>query len=182
MEKGFVTYDKGGKHLKFDARVRIMATANPKGDRFVGKLPDTIKKQLPFDPALMSRFHLVFLVKAHTDEEFKEIAKTIISEHSKELRKGDVAFIREYIEHAGKYDVKFDKELETRIMDFLDIVKKDQKRFIVEISPRLVQGIVNIAKACARMQLKDTVDKNDLNHALMILKESLYYHRDKKKK
>ena len=33
MEKGFVTYDKGGNHYKFDAKVRILATANPKGDR-----------------------------------------------------------------------------------------------------------------------------------------------------
>ncbi|MFW6383225.1 MAG: ATP-binding protein, partial [Nanoarchaeota archaeon] len=63
MEKGFVTYDKGGKHYKFDARVRVLATANPKGDKFTAKDVEGLKKQLPFDPALLSRFHLVFLIR-----------------------------------------------------------------------------------------------------------------------
>jgi DNA replicative helicase MCM subunit Mcm2 (Cdc46/Mcm family) len=32
MEKGFVSYDKGGHSFKFDAKVSVLATANPKGD------------------------------------------------------------------------------------------------------------------------------------------------------
>jgi replicative DNA helicase Mcm len=63
MEKGFITYDKADSHLKIDARIKVFATANPEGERFVGRTIDVIKKQIPFDPALLSRFHLIFLIR-----------------------------------------------------------------------------------------------------------------------
>jgi DNA replicative helicase MCM subunit Mcm2 (Cdc46/Mcm family) len=33
MEKGFITYDKAGHHHRYDARVNVLATANPLGDK-----------------------------------------------------------------------------------------------------------------------------------------------------
>lgn len=63
MEKGFVTYDKGGNHYQFDARVKIIATANPKGDKFEGNTTEELRKEIPFDSALLTRFHLVFFIK-----------------------------------------------------------------------------------------------------------------------
>jgi DNA replicative helicase MCM subunit Mcm2 (Cdc46/Mcm family) len=36
MEKGFITYDKGSHHIKEKAEARILATANPVGDKFKG--------------------------------------------------------------------------------------------------------------------------------------------------
>ena len=36
MEKGFVRYDKGSNHIQLESRVRVLATANPKGDKFTG--------------------------------------------------------------------------------------------------------------------------------------------------
>jgi len=85
MEKGFLTYDKAGKHYKFDARVKIIATANPKGDKFVGWTLETLKKQLPFDTALLSRFHLVFLIRKPDIEKFVEISRKIIGQAYRQL-------------------------------------------------------------------------------------------------
>ena len=33
MEDGFIRFDKGGHHYQFDAKCRVIATANPKGDK-----------------------------------------------------------------------------------------------------------------------------------------------------
>src|SRR3989344_442334 len=55
MEKGFVSYDKGGNHYQFDARARVLATANPKEDKFTGKTVKELKEEIPFDSALLTR-------------------------------------------------------------------------------------------------------------------------------
>ncbi|NOR85690.1 hypothetical protein GQ473_06245, partial [archaeon] len=53
MEKGFVTYDKGGHHYKFPANCSLLSSANPKKDKIIGHDIFGIKKQMPFDIALM---------------------------------------------------------------------------------------------------------------------------------
>ena len=61
MDKGFVGYDKINGHLKVDAKVSVLASANPVGDKF-NRTIEKIRRQLPFDPALLQRFHLLFFI------------------------------------------------------------------------------------------------------------------------
>jgi len=89
MEKGFITYDKGGKHHKFSARISVLATANPKKDKFQGRDIAELKKQIPFDSALLSRFHMVFLVMNPDVDEFRRIARSIIKDEKKEINKDE---------------------------------------------------------------------------------------------
>ncbi|MBU0471747.1 MAG: hypothetical protein KKF65_03920, partial [Nanoarchaeota archaeon] len=163
MEKGFITYDKGNKHVKLDARISLLATANPKGDKFVGKTPDTWLKQIPFDPALMSRFHLVFFIRKPNTKEFIDIAKKIVSETEKNLELNDSLFLRDYIEFSHMMDVGFDEKLKTQIVDFAARLKKDERKFLIEVSPRLILGIMRLAKASARLELKNMVEQKDLD-------------------
>jgi replicative DNA helicase Mcm len=173
MEKGFVTYDKGGTHLRYDARIRLLATANPKEGKFRLKLAE-IKKQLPFEPALLSRFHLVFIIKKPSDEEFVQIAKDIITKDKTKYTKAeDLQFIKGYIDYAEELNVEFDTKLEPLVTDFIRQVKKDEDNYLYEISPRLVVGIINMSKARARMLLKKKTDKDDVNYILALVKSSL---------
>lgn len=173
MEKGFVTYDKGSTHVKFDARIRLLATANPRDGKFKQKLSD-IKKQLPFEPALLSRFHLVFIIKKPTEEEFLEITRNIIiKDKGKFNKQKDIAFIKEYIDYAEEKEVEFDNTLEPIITNFIKEQKRKEENFIFEISPRLIIGIMNMSKARARMQLKKRVEKDDLHYVLDLVEKSL---------
>ncbi|MBC8500637.1 MAG: ATP-binding protein [Nanoarchaeota archaeon] len=174
MEKGFITYDKGSKHIKLDARISLLATANPKGDQFVGRTPDTWMKQIPFDPALLSRFHLVFFVRRPGTKEFVDIAKKIVSEREKNLEINDSLFLRDYVEFSQFVDVAFDEKLKKQIVDFSAKLKKDEKNFLVEISPRLILGIMRLAKASARMELRRVVEQKDLNKVFKLYEKSLY--------
>jgi len=181
MEKGFVTYDKGNTHIKLDARVNVFATANPEGDRFVGKSISILKKQIPFDSALLSRFHLVFLIRKPGTKEFLEITdqiikgektdKTIVSENDKQ-------FIKEYVAYALKKKVEFDKNLSPLVQGFVEDVKRDEDKFLVEVSPRTVIGIMNMAKAAARMKLKDKVEREDIIKVLKIFNSTLYIKKN----
>ncbi len=182
MEKGFVTYDKGTSHKQLPAKVRILATANPKGDRFIGSKAEFLREQLPFDPALLSRFHAVFLIRRPDMEEFMRITKSIITKRSETLRSEDVKFIRDYIKYAEKMNVEFDPKLEPVVTDFVEEVKVDENKFLVELSPRFVLGIVRLTKAVARMHLSPKVTHEHLALVLRTIKRSLYFSTDSKKK
>ncbi len=171
MEKGFVTLDKGGKHEKFDAQVRVLATANPKADRFVGKDLKFLKTQLPFDEALLSRFHLLFLLRKATGKELETITRKIVRNDVRELEDGDARFVKEYVAYAEKLNVAFDDRYESMIVDFIEQAKK--RETLVEVGPRTVIGIIRLAKAFARVRLSRHVSADDVEGSLKLLRETL---------
>jgi len=180
MEKGFITYDKANEHLRLDARVKIFATANPEGERFVGRTTDVLKKQVPFDSALLTRFHLVFLIRKPSAKEFMQITSNIISGEKSHISEHDKKFIKEYVMFALTKDVELDKSLSPLIQGFVEDVKKDENQFLVEISPRTVIGIMNMAKAAARMKLKAKVEREDIIKVLKIFNSALYIKKDER--
>jgi len=174
MEKGFVTYDKGGKHFKFDANISVLATANPKKDRFVGKTIKEMKAQIPFDDALLSRFHLVFFILRPDEEQFKAIAKNIVAKKKSKIVKKDAEFIQEYIKSAWEIeDVDIPKEVESKIVDFSASIKKKEKDLLVDVSPRFVVGLLRMIKASARADLRSRANRSDLKLVLDIVKSTL---------
>jgi DNA replicative helicase MCM subunit Mcm2 (Cdc46/Mcm family) len=178
MEKGFITYDKANKHFNLEANVRIIATSNPKGDRFVGNMLDILKKQIPFDSALLTRFHLVFLIRKPSLEKFSKITSKIVQNDKVKVNEKDMDFIKHYVEFAEEIDVEFPKEFEKQIVDFSTQLKKDEKKYLIEISPRLVIGLIRIAKASARMELRKKVKKEDIDKAEEIIKFGLQIKRE----
>lgn len=173
MEKGFITYDKKGKHERHNARVRMLATANPKGDKFIGKDVKFLKSQLPFDDALLSRFHLMFIVRKPSAKELEMITRRIVKQDVRELPDGDATFVSEYVSHAEKLNVSFDGKYESMVVDFIEDLKEHEKEYIVEVGPRLVVGIIRIAKAYARARLARHVSGDDLESALRLVKGAM---------
>ncbi len=174
MEKGFVTYDKGKTHITMDAKIKVLATANPKGDKFRGREKEKIREQLPFDPALLTRFHIVFFIRKPDIEKFMKITRRIVSDKKIIIKDEDIEFIKEYIEYAKNIDVELETGFETRIIEFVKEIKKDEDRFIVEITPRMVKGIINIAKSNARLHLRNKTSREDIDKAINIFKHGLY--------
>lgn len=175
MEKGFVTYDKGGNHMKFYARVNVLATANPKGDRFKGYNIKELKQQLPFDPALLTRFHLVFLIWKPTMSQFREITKKILSGNNLGLTKADANLMKAYVKNAlGDIDkVQFPHEFEEKVTDLIAQIKSNESQYLVEISPRITIGFMRLCMASARMHHRDRVNAQDIESVSNILKQSL---------
>lgn len=177
MEKGFVSYDKGGKHETLSARVKVCATANPEHGQFVGKSAEVLRKQIPFTDALLSRFHLTFIVRKPSEKEFEEITKRIVQEKNESLAEGDVQFLKQYVAHALTIDVELDKQSELEVVGFIKRLKKDERKFIVEIGPRHVIGVVRLAKAIARAELAHTVTKDHIKEAFRLTEDALYVRR-----
>jgi len=173
MEKGFVTYSKGGTHARFDARVNVIATANPRGDKFIGDDLKGFKKQLPFDSALLTRFHLMFIVRKPDIQMFSEISRKIVRNDKKTVSQADIDFVRQYVDRASKIKVSFPKELEDEVVAFAEKLKSNEKHYLSEISPRIVVGLMNLAKAATRMELRDKVTQQDLERVEHLVEKSL---------
>jgi len=173
MEKGFVSYDKFDKHIQLDADIKVLASANPKGDQFAGWIIETLKKQLPFDPALLSRFHLIFLIRRPDTEAFVKIAKKIVAGEKDFVDENDANLVKEYVKYVQKIKVKFNKKLEPRITEFVEKIKEKEKQYLMEISPRVVVGIIRMAKASARMNLREEVIEEDITKVIKLLEKSL---------
>jgi len=182
MEKGFITYDKADSHLKLEANVNVFATANPEGDKFIGRTIEVLKKQVPFDSALLSRFHLVFLIRKPGTQEFLKITDNIIKGEKKSISNKDKQFVKEYVAYALKKNAEFDKSLSSLIQGFVSDVKKDEDQFLIEISPRMVIGIMNLARAAARMRLNEKVEREDIIKVLKIFNFALYIKKDEREK
>lgn len=173
MEKGFITYDKKGKHLKLDARVRVLATANPEGDKFTGSTIPELKKQIPFDDALLSRFHLVFLVKKPDTYQFLKIADAILKQKQSILTKTDLEFIKSYICYGEQIKVTLPEVYHQDIVSFVHELKKKEKESLFEISPRLVVGIMRLVQARARLCLREKVTQEDITEVKSIVERAL---------
>ena len=173
MEKGFVTYDKASHHYRFDARIKVLATANPKGDEFTGDSISDFKKSLPFDPALLSRFHVVFFVRKPRIDEFIAIAEQIVEGTQKMFQEPDIEFIKDYIVAAEKINVEFDPRFKNEIKIFAGDVRIHEDELLINVTPRIVVGIMRLAMACARMELKNKVEKEDIRRAIEVFEASL---------
>jgi len=173
MEKGFVTYDKASHHYRFDARIKVLATANPKGDEFTGDSISDFKKSLPFDPALLSRFHVVFFVRKPRIDEFIAIAEQIVEGTQKMFQEQDNDFIKNYIAAAEKINVEFDPRFKNEIKIFAGDVRIHEDELLINVTPRIVVGIMRLAMACARMELKNKVEKEDIRRAIEVFEASL---------
>ena len=163
MESGFVSYNKGGNSVRFDARVCILATANPKGDSFKGSSIDELRKQLPFDPALLSRFHLVFLVRKPDLKRFKDIGRNILGKDKREVSEAEIEFIKEYVKFARDIkSVALPDKFKEEIVEFIGELKQDESNCLMEITPRMIVGFERMAKAFARMELREKVGEKDI--------------------
>ncbi len=177
MEKGFVTFDKGGKHIRLGAKVSVFATANPKGDKFRGQSLDGLRDQIPFDSALLTRFHMVFLIRKPDTEKFKEIASHIAKGDKAKINKNDISFIKSYVEYARSTDPEFPKDLEKEVVKFSEELKINESKFLVEVNPRMIIGLIRLAKARARAELREKVSKQDLDAAINLFRKSLDFRK-----
>ena len=147
MEKGFVTIDKGGKHEQLAAHVRVIATANPTGDKFIGQGVAVLKKQLPFPDALLSRFHMILIVRRPDAEELGEITRKIIAQEKQASAGADLEYLKAYQEWSWGREVALRAEHEDLIARFIKALAEDEEKFLVDIGPRTAVGTIRLAKA-----------------------------------
>ena len=165
MEEGEFTKNAFGKSVRIKAPTTIIATANPINN---SKWRDSKKVDLTEFPVLepiQDRFDLKFIFKDRKDiVEIRRFADqlTEIEDKKDNMELPDYTeFLTKYIQHAKEIQPKLSKEARHMLKEFyIEIASK----FFG--SPRIHITLPKLAKAIARLKLKDLADEEEAREAM----------------
>ncbi|HEV8594130.1 MAG TPA: minichromosome maintenance protein MCM [Thermoplasmata archaeon] len=192
MEEQMVHIAKAGITATLPSRCAVLAAANPKFGRFVPE--KYIGEQFNLEPALLSRFDVIFPVQdIPQTERDRRMADHILHAHRlgeirrtvEELGENPAAdepasaytpyfapeFLRKYVAYAKRIYPVMTPDAMDRIRDhYLDIRKQGEgPGASVPITPRQLEAYVRLSEASARARLSPLVDVEDADRAVRII-------------
>jgi len=201
LEQQEISVSKAGINATLKSRCSLLGAANPKYGRFDQYEP--ISEQIDLEPALISRFDLIFTVTDQPNEAEDrnladhilrtnyagelhthrvESAKSNFSDEEVESVTDDVAptiepeLLRKYIAYAKRncYPT-MTEEARQEIEDFyVDLrTKGADEDAAVPVTARKLEAIVRLAEASARVRLSDTVTAGDAERVIQIVRSCM---------
>lgn len=182
MEQQTVSIAKAGIMTTLNARVSILAAANPAYGRY--NVHRSITDNLELPPALLSRFDLIWLIRDIADKKKDiDLAQHITHIHTHPNDKPpndydaiDMKIMRRYINLCKLKQPTIPERLTERYVNiYLSIRAKkraDAKEDALFTSPRSLLAIVRISTALARLRLADEVEDADIDAALSLYNSS----------
>merc|ERR1712045_444908 len=167
MEQQTISIAKAGIMTSLNARVSILAAANPAYGRYNFNKSVEANVQLP--AALLSRFDLLWLIADKSDrEQDLRLAKhiTYVHQHNtnppQEYSPIDMKLMRRYVALCQKKDPDVPKELTDFIVgSYMSLRKesRDDPKATTFTSARTLLAILRLSTALARLRLVDKVEK-----------------------
>ena len=201
LEQQKISVSKAGINATLKARCSLLGAANPKYGRFDQYEP--IGEHIDLEPALISRFDLIFTVTDSPDPEHdsrlaKHIIKTNyageINTQREELASSeftpeqvaevtqevapeiDAELLRKYIAHAKRSCFPTMTEEAKELIEefYVDLRSKGADEDApVPVTARKLEAMVRLAEASARLRLSDTVEREDADRATDIVESCL---------
>lgn len=196
-----VSVSKGSINDVLRARTSVSAATNPKYGRFDHYEP--IGEQLELSPTLLSRFDLIFMVTDQPDEETDaEIARHVLrANYAGEVNtqreqtnaaqtpsdKADDALeeiapaidadlLQKYVAYARRncFPTTTEEARDAIEEFYVELRSKGTDEDApVPVTARKLEGLIRLAEASARVRLSDTVEKEDADRAIEIVRECL---------
>lgn len=172
MEKGFVTINKLALQAKFDARIRLLAASNAVGSIF-SRTMESMKKQIPFESSFLQKFNLIFIIRQADIVRSTHAAKK--SELEPSIKSEDLSFVKDYIQYAETTipEVTINPNFEQQANDLVNLLKKRDYKYLLEVTPKFSETLIKLSKASARLELRNEVTQKDFDGAKLILELSL---------
>ena len=177
MEQQTVTISKANVQASLKAETSVLAAANPKFGRFDPYQP--IAQQIDLPPTLINRFDIIFTLRDIPNRENdNRIAIHVLQEHK---TKGNDMLIprelfRKYIAYS-KQRVQpelSDEAIEEIRQFYVELrnkpVSSESALRPIPISARQLQALVRMAEASAKVRLSQTVQIEDAQRAIEIMK------------
>ncbi|WP_440766780.1 minichromosome maintenance protein MCM [Natronorubrum sp. DTA7] len=201
LEQQKISVSKAGINATLKSRCSLLGAANPKYGRFDHYEP--ISEQIDLEPALISRFDLIFTVTDEPDEEKdKNLAEHIINTNyagelttqQKQMNTMDVSS-EEIEEMTEKVDPEIDADLLRKYIAYskqnchprmTEVARNAIRDFYVDlrskgtdddapipVTARKLEALVRLSEASARVRLSDTVEESDANRVIEIVRSCL---------
>jgi len=199
MEQGMISVAKAGIVSRFKSDTSLLAAANPKFSRFDKFTP--FLEQIDLPASLISRFDLFFMIRDILDRTMdQKISEHILKTHQSgekimQYGKKGIALKKEEKEEIdkktkpaieaeifGKYISLarqkcfpvLTEESMTALSDYyIGLRDQGRQQGAYAATARQLEGLVRLSEASARVRLSDTVDKEDSDRAIRLVKKSL---------
>lgn len=119
--------------------------------------------------SLHSKFNLVLPVKKISLRKFTDLVESLVVQEV-QINRTDIYFIKRYIKNAQKIKVKLPPHLTDKIKLFALALKKRNKK----VTKKTIEGILQLVKASAAMELREQVESKDLARVFKIFKQALH--------
>lgn len=179
MEQQTISIAKAGIMTRLNARVSILAAANPAYGRYD---PDrSVEQNIQLPAALLSRFDLLWLIQDRPDRDNDlRLAQhiTYVHKHCRqpptEFQALDMSLVRRYIDLCKNRNPAVPPELTDHIVDAYVDMRKDARnnRDMTFTSARNLLAILRLSTALARLRLAHEVEKEDVGEAMRLLEMS----------
>lgn len=179
MEQQTISIAKAGIMTCLNARVSILAAANPAYGRYNPRR--TIEQNIQLPAALLSRFDLLWLIQDKPDRENDlRLAKhiTYVHQHGTQpktnIQTMSMNLMRRYISLCKRKNPTIPDNLTDYIVGAYVELRREARnnRDMTFTSPRNLLGILRLSTALARLRLADIVEKADVSEALRLLEMS----------
>merc|ERR1719277_2861406 len=179
MEQQTISIAKAGIMTTLNARVAILAAANPAYGRYNPKR--TIEQNIQLPAALLSRFDLLWLIQDKADRENDlRLAQHITYVHQNNVHPPltftplDMKLMRRYIALCKARNPTVPPALADYITGAYVEMRKEARnnKDMTFTSARTLLAILRLATALARLRLADTVEKEDVNEAMRLMEMS----------
>jgi replicative DNA helicase Mcm len=175
MESQTVSVAKAGITATLMSRCSLLGAANPKFGRF--DLFQPLHEQINLEPALLSRFDLIFILTDEPSEEHdKRVAEHVLSAHSGTIAVTlDPQFIRKYVAYAKRNIApKMSDDMRDALIAYYQKMRKSSGgNMPLAITARQLEACVRLSEACARARLSELVERVDVERALKVFDFSL---------
>ncbi|NGM68555.1 XRE family transcriptional regulator [Natronolimnobius sp. AArcel1] len=201
LEQQKISVSKAGINATLKSRCSLLGAANPKYGRFDHYEP--ISEQIDLEPALISRFDLIFTVTDDPDEEKDknladhilttnyagelttqreqmtnlEVSEAEIEEMTEQVDPViDAELLRKYIAFSKQNcHPRMTEEAREAIRDFyVDLRSKGtDEDAAVPVTARKLEALVRLSEASARVRLSDTVEYHDAERVIEIVHSCL---------
>lgn len=182
MEQQTISIAKAGIMTSLNARVSILAAANPAFGRY--NVKKSIEENVQLPAALLSRFDLLWLMADTSDREADlRLAKHITYVHQHNTNPPqqhtplDMKLMRRYIALCQKQTPVIPAEISEFIVGCYCELRKEardaeNKNSTTFTSARTLLAILRLSTALARLRLVDVVEKADVNEAMRLMEMS----------
>jgi len=177
MEQQSVTISKANVQATLRAETSVLAAANPKFGRFDPY--QGIAQQIDLPPPLINRFDVIFTMRDIPSKlNDEKVATHILEEHQKVAKEMLIPrdLFRKYVAYAKKkIKPKITNDAVVRMKEFyVDLrnrpVSGDTELRPIPISARQLGAIIRMAEAAAKVRLSETVEMEDADVAINLMK------------
>ena len=176
LEDGKVTVARAGIFSSFPARTGVIGIANPPG-HVITSLKDvtSIFKKINLEPAFVSRFDIIAIIKDETTyEQDIEDAEYIIKHARGEKFETpmDYDFLKKYIVYASSLKPQINDDVARYIAKKYAELREEARKSgdtAYSIKKRNLEGILRIVTAIAKLNLRENVTKDDVDLAISLM-------------